>query len=46
MADSNAGFQFNGVADPDSLGSLDPDPDPGEQNDPQKLKKLINYIFK
>jgi hypothetical protein len=25
------------VVDPDSMGSLDPDPDPGGQNDPTKL---------
>jgi hypothetical protein len=41
--------------DPDSMGSLDPypdpdlqsgsKPDPGGQNDPQTYKKLINFIF-
>jgi hypothetical protein len=29
----------------DSIKSVDPDADPEGQNDPQKLKKLRNFIF-
>jgi len=29
--------------DPDSMGSLDLDPDPDCKNDPQKLKKANNF---
>ncbi len=31
--------------DSDSMGSLDPDPDPRGQNDPKKYKKRRNFIF-
>ncbi len=34
------------VVDPDSIGSLDPDPVQDGKNDPTKIEnKLINFIF-
>jgi hypothetical protein len=30
---------------PDSMGSLDPDPDPGGQKWPRNTEKVINLIF-
>jgi hypothetical protein len=36
---------FGSGLDPDSIRSLDPDPGPGVQNDPQKLKKIRNIMF-
>ncbi len=34
------------VVDPNSMGSLDPDPVQDGENDPTKIeKKLINFIF-